>query len=239
MPDCASVVVEQNSILDPLGCPEWDGSHQAPLGRKIRAPRRRMQLAGISAHTGCQVSDLLVDSNMNGGGDPVPKPAPSELAEHLTSVEHSLRPGYPVQGDTPCRKVGFYDNQTVSDLLVDLNTDEGGDPVPRWAPSELTEHSASVEHSLRPLQPESSEYPAGTPRGVVGVSDNQPVSEPTEQLKTGGNLVLKPAEQPSLQSSRGRERDFSRNGHSVSAATCGFAGNRPGVTTVGWSTTEG
>ena len=137
------------------------------------------------------VSDLLVDSNTKEGGDPVPKPAPSELAEHSTSVEHSLWPGYPVQGDTPCRKVGFYDNQTVLDLLVDLNTDEGGDPVPRPAPSELAEHSASVEHSLRPLRAESSEYPAGTPRGVVGVSDSQPVSEPTEQLKTGCNLVLK------------------------------------------------
>ena len=65
--------------------------------------------------------------------------------------------------------------------------------MPRPAPSELADHSTSVEHSLRPLQLESSEYPAGTPRGVVGVSDNQPVSEPTEQSKTGGNLVLKPA----------------------------------------------
>ena len=40
MPDCASIVVEQNSNLDPLGRPEQDGSHQAPLGRKIRVPRR-------------------------------------------------------------------------------------------------------------------------------------------------------------------------------------------------------
>ena len=66
------------------------------------------------------VSDLLVDSNMDGGGDPVPKPAPSELAERSTSVEHSLRLGYPVQDDAPCRKVGFYDNQTVSDLFGGL-----------------------------------------------------------------------------------------------------------------------
>ena len=87
------------------------------------------------------VSDLLVDSNTDGGGDPVPKPAPSELAEHSTSVEHSLRPGYPIQNDTLCRKVGLYNNQTVSDLLVDSNTDGGGDPVPRPAPSELAEHS--------------------------------------------------------------------------------------------------
>ena len=48
IPDCASVVVEQNSNLDPLGRPERDGSHQAPLGRKVRAPRRRMRPAGIS-----------------------------------------------------------------------------------------------------------------------------------------------------------------------------------------------
>ena len=50
-----------------------------------------------------------------------------------------------------------------------------------------------MEHSLRPLQPELSERPASTPRGVVGFSDNQPVSEPTEQSKTGGSLVPKPA----------------------------------------------
>ena len=96
-----------------------------------------------------------------------------------------------MQDVAPCRKVGFYDNQTVSDLLVDSNTDGGGDPVPRPAPSELAEHSTSVEHSLRPLH--LPEYPAGTPRRVVGVSDNQPVSEQTEKSKTGGNLVLKPA----------------------------------------------
>ena len=95
--------------------------------------------------------------------------------------------------DTPHRIVGFYDNQTVSDRLVDSNTDGSGDPVPRPAPSERAEHSTSVEHSLRPLQPELSERPASTPCGVVGFSDNQPVSEPTEQSKTGGSLVPKPA----------------------------------------------
>ena len=145
-------------------------------------PRRK-----VGFHDNQTVSDFLVDSNMDG------RPAPSELAEHSTSVEHSLRPGYPVPDDTPRRKVGFYNNQTVSDLLVDSNTDGGGDPVPRPAPSELAEQSTSVEHSLRPLQPESSEH----------LTDNQPVSEPTEQAKTGCNLVLKPApseiaEQPRL-----------------------------------------
>ena len=132
------------------------------------------------------VSDFLVDSNMDVSGDPVPRSAPSELAEHSTSVEHSLRPGYPVLDDTPSRTVCFYDSQTVSDLLVDSKADGGGDPVPMPAPSELAEHSTSVEHSLRSLQPESSEHPTGTPRGVVGASDNQPVSEPTEQSRTGG-----------------------------------------------------
>ena len=40
IPGCASVVVEQNSNLDPIGRPERDGSHLAPLGRKVRATRR-------------------------------------------------------------------------------------------------------------------------------------------------------------------------------------------------------
>ena len=56
------------------------------------------------------------------GGNPMPKPAPSELAEHSTSVEHSLRPGY-LMPDTPSRRVCFYDSQTVSDLLVEYMAD--------------------------------------------------------------------------------------------------------------------
>ena len=151
------------------------------------------------------VSDLLMDSKADGGGNPVPRPAPSELAEHSTSVEHSLRPGYPVSDDTPSRTVCFYDSQTVSDLLMDSKADGGGNPVPRPAPSELAEHSTSVEHSLRPLQTEPSEHPTGTPRRVVGASDNQPVSEPTEQSRTGGNLVLKPAPSEIAEQPRSRE----------------------------------
>ena len=71
----------------------------------------------------------------------------------------------------------FYDSQTVSDLLVDFRADGGGNPVPKPAPSELAEHSTSVENSLRLLQAEPMEHLTDTPRRVVGVSDNQPVSE--------------------------------------------------------------
>ena len=113
-------------------------------------------------------------------GDPVPKPKPSELAEHSTSVEHSAGPRYPMPDDKSGRRVCFYDSQTVSDLLVDLRADGGGNPVPKPAPSELAEHSTSVENSLRPLQAEPIEHPTDTPHGVVGVSDNQPVSEPRQ-----------------------------------------------------------
>ena len=81
----------------------------------------------------------------------------------------------------------------MSDPVVDSNTDGNGDPVPMPAPSELAEHSTSVEHSVRPSQPEPSEDPASAPRGLVGFSDNQPVSETAEQSKTGDNLVPKPA----------------------------------------------
>ena len=58
----------------------------------------------------------------------MPKPAPSELAEHLTSVEHSLQSKY-------------------------TNEDEGGDPMPKPAPSGLAEHSTSVENSPGPRYP--------------------------------------------------------------------------------------
>ena len=63
------------------------------------------------------------------------------------------------------------------------------------APSELAEHSTLVGHRVRQLQPELLVYsaPDSNPCGVVGFSDNQPVSEPLEQSKACGDLVPKPA----------------------------------------------
>ena len=48
VPNSAPAVVDKNSNSDPLCRPEWDGSHQAPLGRCVKAPRRRMRPAGDS-----------------------------------------------------------------------------------------------------------------------------------------------------------------------------------------------
>ena len=147
-------------------------------------PRRQVGFSGNQT-----VPDFLVDINGNGGGNPVPKLAPLELAEHSTSVEHSLRSGYLMPDDTPSRRVCFYDSQTVSNLLVESMADGDSNPVPT-APSELAEHSTSVEDSLRPSQPVTSEHLTDIRRGVVGASDNQPVLEPTEQSRSGDNLSV-------------------------------------------------
>ena len=48
IPVRASVVVEQNSDLDPLWHLERDGSHRAPLGRNVKAPPRGMRPVGTS-----------------------------------------------------------------------------------------------------------------------------------------------------------------------------------------------
>ena len=117
------------------------------------------------------------------GGDPVPKPAPSGLAERSTSVENSPGPIYPMPDDKSGRRVCFYDSQTVSKLLVDFGADGGGNPVPNPAPSELAENSTLVENSFRPSQAGPMEHPSDTPRRVVRVSDNQPVSEPRQSDK--------------------------------------------------------
>ena len=124
-------------------------------------PRRQVDVCGSQT-----VPDFLVDANMDGGGNPVPKPAPSELTEHLTSVEHSLRPKYP-------------------------NEDEGGDPVPKPAPSELAEHSTSVEHSPGPRYP----MPDDKSGRRVCFYDSQTVSDLLVDLRAdgGGNPVPKPA----------------------------------------------
>ena len=63
-------------------------------------PRRQVVFSGNQT-----VPDFLVDVNVDGGGNPVPKPSASELAEHSTSVEHSLQPGYPMPDDTPSQRV--------------------------------------------------------------------------------------------------------------------------------------
>ena len=171
-------------------------------------PRRQVNVCGSQT-----VPDILVDANMDRGGNPVLKPAPSELAEHLTSVEHSLwqkdpkeneggnpvpksapsglaerstsvenSPGpiYPMPDDKSGRRVCFYDSQTVSKLLVDFGADGGGNPVPKPAPSELAENLTLVENRFRSLQAGQMEHPSDTPRRVVRVSDNQPVSEPRQ-----------------------------------------------------------
>ena len=41
VPDRAPAMVDKNSNLDPVGRPEGDGSHQAPLGRFVKTYRRR------------------------------------------------------------------------------------------------------------------------------------------------------------------------------------------------------
>ena len=150
---------------------------------------------------------------MDGSKNPVPKPALSELAEHSTSVEHSPGPRYPMPDDKSGRRVCFYDSQTVSDLLVDLRVNRGGNPVPKPAPSELAEHSTSVENSLRPLQVEPIEHPTDTPRGVVGASDNQPVSrlgrsdnQTIRQLASVSNQCQRPAPSEIVEQPRSRGR---------------------------------
>ena len=120
-------------------------------------------------------------------------------------MEHSLRPGYAMRDDTP--------NECVSMTVKTVSMADGGNnPVPT-VPSELAEHSTTVEDSLQPLQLETSEHL--TDIRVVGDSDNQPVSEPTEQLRSGDNLsvhaeplILKPAPAETMEQQSLKERSL-------------------------------
>ena len=121
------------------------------------------------------VSDPLEHSRTCMSDDPVPKPAPSELAEHSMSIGHGVRQfkpepsEHPVSDSTPCRVVGLYDNQTVSELLEHSRTCISDDRVPKPAPSELAEHSTSIgpqswgEGLLSKTDTASRPQPAGLP----------------------------------------------------------------------------
>ena len=162
-------------------------------------PRRQVESPGNQT-----VPDFLVEIDVNRGGNPVPKLAPLELEVDSTSVEHSLRPGYPMPDYTPSRRGCFYDSQTVSD---------GGNIPVQTAPSELAEHSTSGEVSLRPSQPEMSEPRTEIRRGVVGDSVNQPESEPMEPSKSddkfrgqAGPLILKPTPAEDTEQRRSKKK---------------------------------
>ena len=97
------------------------------------------------------VSDQLVYSNTDGSKDPVPMPAPSELAEHSTSVGHNFWHCKPkpsehlVPGGAPRRVVGFSDKQPVSEPAGQSKTSD--DLVPKPAPSEITGITTESGHS--------------------------------------------------------------------------------------------
>ena len=84
-----------------------------------------------------------MDSNTDRSSDPVPMPAPSELAEHSTSVGHNFRhfklepSEHPVLGGAPRGMVRFSYNQSVSETTGQSKT--GKDVVLKPAPSETTE----------------------------------------------------------------------------------------------------
>ena len=81
----------------------------------------------------------------------------------------------------PCRGVGFYDSQTVSDPLEHSRTCTNDDSVPKSASSELAEHSTSIipqswgEGFLSKTDTASRPQPAGLP-GVT--PEPQQVEDP-------------------------------------------------------------
>ena len=139
IPDRDSVVVEQNS-LDPIWHAERDGSHRAPLGRNVSVPRRGMRPVGIGgpAQWVAPVRDngrpMAGNMDWNPSEHAVPEedqtsrpmegvtsPEPlghSAMKLHLDNQPSSnkLKPErseHPALDDIPRRVVGFYDNQTL------------------------------------------------------------------------------------------------------------------------------
>ena len=96
----------------------------------------------------------------------MPMPAPSELAEHSTSVGHNFRhckpkpSEHPGPGGAPRGVVRFSDNQPVSEPAGQSKTCD--DLVPKPAPSEFTEQPGG-EGLLSEADTVSRPLPAGLP----------------------------------------------------------------------------
>ena len=73
--DCAvqkcAAVVDKDSELDPLCRPEGGGSHRAPLGRLIKAPRRQMRPAWNGGSTRRMTSARRNDAGMRSAARPI------------------------------------------------------------------------------------------------------------------------------------------------------------------------
>ena len=81
---CAAVV-DKDSELDPLCRPEGGGSHWAPLGRLVKAPRRRMRPAGNGGPTRRMTSAGRNDAGKRSAARPISaeavefSPAPAQV----------------------------------------------------------------------------------------------------------------------------------------------------------------
>ena len=105
---------------------------------------------------------------------------PEPLGHSVMKVHLDSRPGrnewkperseHPVPDSTPCRVVGFYDNQTVSDPLE--HSKQAGVMIQcrsrhRWSLQSIRRQR--VGHRVRQLKPDPSEHPApdSKPRGTI------------------------------------------------------------------------
>ena len=89
--NCAAVV-DEDSEVDPLCRPEGGGSHQAPLGRLIKAPRRQMRPARNGGSTRRMMPTGRIDTGKKSSSWPMPAPAQAR-SEQAGRKTKSDRPG--------------------------------------------------------------------------------------------------------------------------------------------------
>ena len=89
--NCAAVV-DEDSEVDLLCRPEGGGSHQAPLGRLIKTPRRQMRLARNGGSTRWMMPTGRIDTGKKSSSRPMPTPAQAR-SEQAGRKTKSDRPG--------------------------------------------------------------------------------------------------------------------------------------------------
>ena len=150
-----AAVVDKDSELDPLCRPEGGGSHRAPLGHLIKAPRRRMRPAGNGGSTRRMTTARRNDA----GKRSTARPISAEAVEFSPALERTGRTKDQVQQNRR--------NQSDSSYGTPLTNSGGGGVVMSTGGEDVMKISAERPLSVEAVECDIPWYIYGFPRELL------------------------------------------------------------------------